>query len=167
MSTPGQPAGPQRAAALPERALQRALPFLVAAAAAVTAGGLLAAATAYVTTQKTAWATAYIVLVMGVAQAGIGAAMGWLAQRARVRTAWIALVLFNLGSIGVLIGQLTGVIALTFTGGALVVAALAVIVAATRGGSPGHPGLVWSFRVLILVLAVSIPIGLTLAVVGR
>ncbi|HET8928875.1 MAG TPA: hypothetical protein VFN24_13730 [Microbacterium sp.] len=163
--SPPEPAAARPAAPLPERALHRALPFLVAAAISITAGGVLAAATAYVTTQKTAWATAYIVLVMGVAQAGIGAAMGWLAQRASMRAAWIALVLFNLGSIGVLAGQLTGVIALTFAGGALLVAALVMIVAATRGGSPAHPVLVWSFRILVVVLAVSIPVGLLLALI--
>lgn len=167
MSTPAEPAGARAAGALPVHAMQRALPFLVAGVVWVIAGGVLAAATAYVTTQKTAWATAFIVLVGGVAQAGLGVAMGWLAQRARLRTAWVAFAVFNLGSVGVLAGQLTAVIALTFAGGAVLVAALVVIVVATRNGSPGHPILVWSFRALVILLAVSIPVGLILAVVGR
>lgn len=148
-------------------ALRRALPFFVAAAICITAGGLLAAVTASVTTQKTAWVTAYLVLVGGVAQAGLGAAMGWLARRARVRTAWIAFALFTLGNAGVLAGQLTALIAVTFVGGSLLVAALAVIVAATRGGDAAHPVLLWGFRVLVLVLAVSVPIGLLLAAMRR
>jgi hypothetical protein len=167
VSTAEQPAGVPPAAVPPRQAVHRALPFLAAGVVWIIAGGLLAAATAYVTTQKTAWATAFIVLVGGIAQAGLGVAMGWLAQRARVRTAWIAFALFNLGSVGVLAGQLTAVIALTFAGGVLLVAALAVIVAATRHGSPVHPILVWSFRALVILLAVSIPVGLLLAVVTR
>jgi hypothetical protein len=148
-------------------ALRRALPFFVAALVCVVAGGLLAAATAYVTTQKTAWATAYIVLVGGVAQAGLGAALGWLARRAAVRTAWIVFALWNLGNAGVVAGQLSSLIVLTFAGGMLLVAALIVTVLATGGGAPTHPVLLWGFRVLVIVLAVSIPTGLVLAVVGR
>jgi len=147
-------------------ALRRALPFFVAAAVYVIAGGVLAAATAYVTTQKTAWATAYIVLVGGVAQAVLGAALGWLAQHARTALVWPAFVLFNVGSLGVLAGQLTGVLALTFTGGALLVIALVLIIIATRRGAPAHPVLLWGFRAVAVILAVSIPTGLVLAAVG-
>ncbi|WP_165310864.1 hypothetical protein [Microbacterium protaetiae] len=147
-------------------ALRRALPFFVAALVFVVAGGLLAAATAYSTTEKTAWATAYMVLVGGVAQGVVGAAMGWLAQRARMPLTWAAFALFNLGSIGVLAGQLSGLLALTFTGGALLVIALILIIIATRRGAPAHPVLVWAFRVVAVVLAVSIPTGLVLAAVG-
>ncbi|UUT35946.1 hypothetical protein [Microbacterium elymi] len=46
-------------------------------------------------------------------------------------------------------------------------AALAVIIAATRRGAPAHPVLLWGFRALVVVLAVSVPTGLVLAVVGR
>jgi len=147
-------------------ALRRALPFFVAASVYVIAGGILAAATAYVTTQKTTWATAYIVLVGGVAQAVLGAALGWLAQRARMPLVWAAFALFNLGNIGVLAGQLTGLLALTFTGGALLVVALVLVIAATRRGAPTHPVVLWAFRIVVVVLAVSIPTGLVLAAVG-
>lgn len=147
-------------------ALRRALPFFVAALVCVIAGGLLAAATAYVTTQKTAWATAYLVLVGGVAQAVLGAAMGWLAQHARMPLAWAAFVLFTLGNIGVLAGQLSGLLPLTFAGGALLVIALALVIAATRRGAPAHPVLLWAFRIVAVILAVSIPTGLVLAAVG-
>lgn len=147
-------------------ALRRALPFFVAALVCVIAGGLLAAATAYVTTQKTAWATAYLVLVGGVAQAVLGAAMGWLAQHARMPLTWAAFVLFTLGNIGVLAGQLSGLLPLTFAGGALLVIALALVIAATRRGAPAHPVLLWAFRIVAVILAVSIPTGLVLAAVG-
>jgi hypothetical protein len=147
--------------------VRRALPFLVAALVCVVAGGLLAAATAYVTTQKTAWATAYLVLVGGIAQAGLGAALSGLAQRPSARLAWVVFVLFNAGNVGVLTGQLTGLVAMTLIGGAVLVAALVVVIVATRRGVPAHPVLVWGFRALVVVLAVSIPTGLLLALFGR
>jgi len=147
-------------------ALRRALPFFVAAAVYVIAGGVLAAATAYVTTQKTAWATAYIVLVGGVAQAVLGAALGWLSRHASTRLSQNACALFNVGNIGVLAGQLSGLLALTFAGGALLVAALILVILAARHREDAHPALLWTFRVLVVVLAVSIPTGLILAAVG-
>src|SRR5699024_6833650 len=110
----------------------------VAGFACVVAGGLLAAATAYVTTQKTAWATAYLVLVGGVAQAGLGAAVAWLAPRAPRRMAWFSFVGWNLGNAGVLAGQLAAVLALTDIGtGILVVSLVVVLIAVGRWGRGG------------------------------
>ncbi len=148
--------------------LRRALPFFVCALVSVIAGGMLAAATAYSTTQKTAWATAYIVLVSGVAQAVLGAAMGWLAPNARQPITWTSFVLFTLGNVGVLVGQFSGVIALTFVSGAMLMIALILVVVAThRDRAPAHPGALWTFRIIVILLAVSIPVGLTLAALGR
>jgi hypothetical protein len=82
---------PRRAAVL-EEPVARAwlLPFLIAGVACIVGGGLLAAASAYVTTQKTAWATAYVVLVGGVAQAALGAAVTWLRPDANRRWGRVA-----------------------------------------------------------------------------
>ncbi|GAA3774505.1 hypothetical protein GCM10022240_27890 [Microbacterium kribbense] len=148
-------------------ALRRALPYFIAAAVCIIVGGALAAATAYVTTQKTAWATAYIVLVGGVAQAVLGAALGWIATHARMPVVWTAFVLWNLANIGVVAGQLTGVIALTFLGGAAFVIALILIIVATLRAGPAHPVLLWAFRIVVVLLVVSTPTGLVLAALGR
>jgi len=148
-------------------ALRRALPFFICALVCVIVGGLLSAAAAYIITQKIAWAVAYIVLVAGVAQAGLGAALGWLAQRARPAVVWAAFVLWNLGNIGVVAGQLSGALAATMAGGALLVVALVLTIIASRRGAPTHLLLLWGFRVLVVVLAVSIPTGLVLAALGR
>lgn len=168
-ATPGAPAS--HGGTVVSSAVRRALPYVVAAVVYVIVGGMLAAATAYTTTEKTAWATAYIVLVGGVAQAGLGAALGWLAPQAKPQVNWAAFVLWNLGNIGVLAGQLTGVVAETFIGGGLLVIALVLVIIETAEGSrhrrPVHPGWLWAFRVLVAILAVTIPIGLTLAALGR
>lgn len=149
------------------------VPFLIAGVACIVGGGLLAAATAYVTTQKTAWATAYLVLVGGIAQAGLGAAVAGLSPLASRRLAWTVLIGWNIGNAGVLAGQLSGLVALTDVGGAVLVVSLVLVLIAVRSGrradivlSPTHPGVLWAFRVLVLVLAVTIPIGLTLAHLG-
>lgn len=142
-------------------------PFLVAGIICVIAGGLLAAATAYVTTQKTAWATAYIVLVGGVAQIGLGAGVAWLSPAAGSRWARWAFVGWNLGNIGVLSGQLAGLLVLTDIGTAILVAALVLVLVAARGRqgteAPAHPAVLFAFRALVLLLAVSMPVGVILA----
>lgn len=158
------------ALARPSRGSHRDLPFLIAGAAYTIGGGLLAAATAYVTTQKTAWATAYIVLIGGVVQIALGAALAHLAPRAAATTDWIILALFNLGNAGVLAGQLGGVVLLTDLGTLSLAVSLALALVATwRGsdaGGPTHPGWLWGFRVLLAFLAVSMVTGVVLAHLG-
>ncbi|MEO7124563.1 MAG: hypothetical protein ABI382_07290 [Nakamurella sp.] len=154
-------------------------PYVVAGLGCIIAGGLLAAATAYVTTQKTAWATAYIVLVGGIAQIGLGAAVAWLAPAAPRRLAWWAFIGWNLGNALVLAGQLAGVLLITDLGTIVLIAALVIVLVAVGtwghrgsrgGGSEGirsaHPGVLWAFRGLILLLAVTMPIGVVLAHLG-
>ena len=155
------------------------LPFLIAGVVCLVGGGLLAAATAYVTTQKTAWATAYVVLVGGVAQVALGAAVTWLRPDAERRWGIVALVCWNLGNAGVLAGQLAALVALTDVGSALLVVALALVLAATARRAPTrgtasygpdpahraapHPGLLWAFRVLLGILLAGIVVGTVLA----
>lgn len=147
------------------------VPFLTAGIACIVAGGLLAAATAYVTTQKTAWATAYIVLVGGVAQAALGAAVAWLSPRADQRWAWISFVGWNLGNAGVLGGQLAGLLILTDAATVVLVASLIVVLMAVRNRhsedgapiKPPHPAVLYLFRALVVLLAVTMPIGVALA----
>lgn len=147
--------------------LRQQLPFLITGAALVIAGGLLAAATAYVTTQKTAWATAYIVLIGGVVQIVLGVALAVLAPRVTSALQWLIFAAFNLGNIGVLAGQLTATVILTDLGILVFAASLALAFIATRRGSGGeaspHPGWQIAFRVLLAFLTLSLLTGLVLA----
>lgn len=152
-------------------------PYLIVGVACIVAGGLLAAATAYVTTQKTAWATAYIVLVGGIAQIGLGAAVAWLAPVAPRRAAWWAFAGWNLGNAGVLAGQLAAILPLTYLGTAVLVVSLILVLVSVRTGRVtvvdgravrhvAHPGVLWAFRGLVVLLAVTMPIGVILAQIG-
>lgn len=146
---------------------KRSLPFLVAGTAYTIVGGLLAAATAYVTTEKTAWATAYIVLIGGVVQIALGAALANLAPKASESTRWLVFALFNLGNLGVLTGQLTRTVQVTDLATVVLAASLVVALFATRRGTDSassvHPGWTWAFRVLLVFLAASMVVGVVLA----
>lgn len=142
-----------------------ALPFTVLGTTCVVAGGLVAAAIAPAPTGQGAWAAAYLVLVAGVAQVALGAGQALLAARYPPRrlvaaqfTGW------NAGNAAVLAGTLLGLTPLVDAGGALLMVALALLVGGVRGGRGGWP--VRAFRLLIVVLLVSIPIGLVLARTG-
>jgi hypothetical protein len=158
------------------------LPFACAGVVCLVGGGLLAAVTADVTTQQTAWATAYQVLVGGVAQVALGAAVTWLRPDAERRWGWIAFTAWNLGNACVLAGQLADVVVVTDVGSVLLVVALAVVLVSTVRRPPGrgaasyrptvehlamrHPALLWAFRVLIVILLVGIVVGTALAHLG-
>lgn len=149
---------------------KRQLPFLIAGAAYTIGGGLLAAATAFSTTEKTAWATAYIVLIGGVVQIALGAALANLAPRATSSTRWGVFVSFNLGNLGVLAGQLGQAVLLTDVATVVLAASLVLALVATwKGPAEGqavHPGWVWAFRILLVLLAVSMVTGVVLANLG-
>lgn len=132
-------------------------------------GGLASAATAMHPTEHTAWAVAYLVLVGGVAQVGLGGAQLLLAPPDRSgRGVTAELACWNVGNAAVLAGVLAAVNALVDLGGALLVAALVLAVLGVRGapGVGAHRGLLHGFRALVVLLALSIPAGLLLAQFG-
>lgn len=139
-----------------------ALAFLVVGGACIVAGGLISAVTTPLSLAHGSWVAAYLVLVAGCAQIGLGALQQRLAVRApstRVRAAQLGL--FNLGNAAVIVGTLIDAPFVVDAGGLLLVAALAVFLVALRGSKPSWA--VWAFRGLVIILLVSIPIGLVLA----
>jgi hypothetical protein len=139
--------------------------FAAVGIACVVAGGLTAAVSATAPSEHGAWAAAYLVLVCGVAQIGLGAGQPLLARPARRLLAW-EFATWNLGNAGVLAGTLAGSTVVVDAGGVLLAAALALMTFGTRGqaGSP-----VWAlrgYRFLTAVILVSIPVGLVLAAAG-
>lgn len=152
--------------------LTSAWPWLVFGVAAVVAGGLVAAVVAHDPSEKTVWVSAYLVLVAGVGQIGLALGRTLLAARPPAPGAVARdFVVFALGNAGVVVGTLTDVVWLVDAGGALLVVALALMVWSVRGASGAAPyrtsgwlvGLLWTYRVLVVVLLVSIPVGLVLA----
>ena len=149
--------------------LRRAAPATVLGVGCVVAGGLTAAVTATSPTEHGTWAAAYLVLVAGVAQVGLFVGQSMLtAQAPPARTRLAGLLLWNAGNAAVLTGTLTATTWLVDVGGVLLVVALALVVFAVRG-HPARDGgrrqalVRRAFRLLVLVLLVSIPIGLWLA----
>lgn len=149
-----------------------AVPFVVLGTGCVIAGGLVAAAIAPAPSLHGSWAAAYLVLVAGVAQVALGAGQAVLAPRTPSRQLVAAQAgVWNAGNAAVLLGVLTDTTPLVDVGGAGLVIGLALLVAGTRGGGVRREAKwgrwsLYGFRLLTLVLLLSIPIGLLLARTG-
>ncbi len=141
-----------------------AAPFLWMGVAGTVAGGVLAAATAYYPSFHASWATAYLVLVVGVAQVGLGVGQAFMAERVpAAATVMSEFLLFNLGNAAVLIGSMLDSNWLTDVGGLLLLPPLVMMLLSVRRRSPGPRWAVVAYRALMVVLLVSIPTGLVLA----
>jgi hypothetical protein len=144
------------------------LPFTAIGVACVVAGGLVAAATAHAPTQHASWAAAYLVLVGGVAQVGLGMGQALFAGRPSATLVTAQLACWNVGNAAVIAGTLASLPVLVDVGGALLVVTLLLLTYALRASGARVAGGVrrWylhGFRLLVAILAVSIPIGLVLA----
>ena len=144
-----------------------ALPMAAFGAAAVVAGGILAAATAHAPSQPAVWATAYLVLVVGVVQVALAIGLGLLAARpvTGAMQAW-AFGLFNLGNAAVLTGTLLGDGAgvgvwIVDVGGVLLAASMVLLLIYVRGAHRSR--LLAIYVAVVAVILVSMPIGLVLA----
>lgn len=140
-----------------------AAPFVFFGVTAVIAGGLVSALTATAPTRQIAWLVAYLVLVVGVAQIGLGAGQAWLAVHRIGGGLLVAQFLgFTLGNAGVATGTMLSLPALVDAGGILLIVSLVLFLwgvrRSHRGGWLRHV-----YRALVILLLVSIPIGLVLA----
>lgn len=138
--------------------------FAVLGVGCIVAGGLSAAVTAQSPTRHGVWAVAYLVLVAGLAQVGLGVGQAVLADDVP-STPHLAgeLLAWNLGNTAVIVGTLADRVSLVYLGGALLVVGLALFVVVARGNRQQWRRTRWAFRVVVGVLAVSIPVGLVLA----
>lgn len=139
------------------------VPLLAAGSVAIVAGGLAAAVTGPTEWDHGSWVAAFLVLVMGVAQIGLGAGQSQLAPVApSVGFAAVEGALWNGGCLAVVAGTLLSNPVAVSIGSGLLVAALGVSTFAVRGIG-GQPLLLLLYRALLIVLLVSIPIGTALA----
>jgi hypothetical protein len=133
----------------------------------VITGGLVAAITAPVASERSSWTAAYLVLVAGVAQIGLGLGSAVLAPRAPSRLSRIGtLTLWNLGNASVLAGVLLTLTVLVDVGGIALVIALVLALRTVRH-STGPALLRRAYWLLTVVLGLSIPIGLVLTRIRR
>ena len=138
--------------------------FRVLGAGWVVSGGLVSAITGPLRLDHGSWVAAFSVLVAGVAQYAFGAAQSALApQRSSRRTVVAELVAWNAGSAAVIGGTVVRMPFVVDAGGLLLVVALALMIRTVRGKGVGPKWALWTYRILLVVILVSIPIGLTLA----
>ncbi len=127
----------------------------------VVAGGLTAAVTGPLDLAKGSWLAAYLVLICGVAQCLLSLQAQMLGRELRDRShPWPRPVAWNAGNVLVVLGALSSRPLVADAGGVLLLGAL--ILAATETRRATRRCLALIVQVLYGLLAVSVPIGLTL-----
>lgn len=135
-------------------------------AIAVVAGGLLSAATAPHATYTSAWAVAYVVLVVGVIQMGLGVGLTLLpGQPVSWRIILPIVVLLNVANAAVIGGT---VLKDTISAGTLIVdvggilLAIAAVLCALAVRRAKYSWWLAAYYAIILIIVVSMPTGLVL-----
>jgi hypothetical protein len=140
------------------------VPFLAGGTIAVVAGGLVAAATGPAGWDRGTWAAAFLVLVAGVGQIGLGAGQAILADVAPSGGRLAReVVLLDVGSALVLAGGVASAPAVVTAGSLVLAAALVAFALVPRRHGDWRPWLGRAYTGLLVVLLVSTPIGLALA----
>lgn len=142
-----------------------AWPFLAVGVPCIVVGGLVSAITRPTGFAAGPWVTAYLVLVAGVAQVGLGAGQALLSAQppAGRTTAW-ELLAWNVGNGAVLAGTLAGTPSAVAAGGIALFAALALFLHGVGRPRHGSRGWLAGYRLLTGAIAVSIPVGVVLSV---
>lgn len=139
-------------------------PILLAGGVWIIAGGLAAAVTGPSGWEHGSWIAAFLVLVAGVAQIGVGSCQAQLAPvPPTVRFAAVECAAWNAACISVVVGTLLAFPIIVSIGGASLVAALVMSALAVRGSGSRHPSFLRLYRALVVVLLVSVPIGIALS----
>jgi len=143
-----------------------ARPFAWLGVAAIIAGGLVAAAVAHRPVQQLVWMSAYLVLIVGVAQIVFGAGQAWLSDHVP-SPGWVAVewLVLNLGNAGVIAGTLGGSFGLVAAGTVLFALGIALFLSGTRGA--GRAGWLLGYRILLGLVFLSSLVGLGLSLHAR
>ncbi|MPV38675.1 hypothetical protein GB881_16790 [Georgenia subflava] len=138
--------------------------FVLVGSMAVIAGGLVAAVTGPASLADGSWAAAYLVLVAGVGQVALGVGQAVLAAvvPSGRRRGW-ELLLYNVANTAVLLGTVIDTVPLVMAGGVILLVALLLFLSGVRR-THAHRWQLVGYRMLLSLLAASIPVGLVLAV---
>ena len=140
------------------------LAFVGVAGVLIVAGGLVAAVNSAAPFDHGSWLAAYLVLVGGVAQLVLSA--GGLALPAPVCSTWLRraqLALWNVGIAIVAVGVFTDLPDVVVAGSVVVLGALAAFAYGAGPTRPQAAGRVTLYRLVVIVLAISVVIGSVLA----
>jgi hypothetical protein len=139
------------------------VPLFVVGGVSIVAGGLTAAVTGPTGWQHGPWVAAFLVLVAGVAQVGLGVGQSHLtAKPMSVRSGAGACALWNSGCAVVIAGTLLSSPAVVSLGSAPLVAVLAMATTSV-GGCARRSHVAVAYLFLLVVLLISVPIGIALA----
>lgn len=132
--------------------------------AGIFAGGLVAAVADPLDVYRGSWMAAYLVLVVGAAQV----MMSWARRQwgtSRAVAGWAQCAAWNIGSVGVIAGTLADTSLIVFVSSAVLVAALVIASLDTRSArtTSGDTLRLLAYRALLVILAVSIPVGMVLS----
>lgn len=127
-------------------------------------GGIVAAVTRPTGFDLGSWLAAYLVLVGGVAQIAVGTGQATLSGGpAGIATLRNELLAWNLSLVLVVAGTLLGVPIVTSLGGVLLIGALTLFLLGVRSGPSSTRRVRLLFEAIVVVVAVSVPIGLVVA----
>lgn len=146
----------------------------------VVLGGLIAAVTGPLELEHGSWLAAYLVLVCGVAQFAMGTVQSGEDhpdEGVSPRLGWVQLASLNLGNAAVVVGTLTREPLVVDGGVVFLVVAFGIALYAVRpwrkapfqtvAGVSAKSGLgwflLWAYRVFLVLLILSLPIGSVLA----
>lgn len=133
---------------------------------AVAAGGFFVAFSAKKPSRLVNWASAYLILIVGLVQIGFGHSLNHLLGDGSMWPPILAFIAYNLGNLGVLLGTIlkykqSKTTPLVNVGGLLLAISI-IIMLVTVWGSARSWQLIL-FTVASLTILISMPIGLTLS----
>jgi hypothetical protein len=139
-------------------------PSAAVAGAAIVAGGIVAAVSRPTDFGNGPWLAAYLVLVVGVAQALLAGGQAMMAEdRPSAATVRNELLSWNLGAAAVVAGTLVAAPVLTTIGGIVTAVALVLFLLGVRRADEVPSWVPLLYRALVVIVLVSVPIGLVLA----
>lgn len=130
----------------------------------VILGGLIAAVASPLSLDKGSWAAAYLVLPAGVVQVIIAWARVFLAGEDKPAGGfWVGFACWNAGNAAVILGTLAHSPAVVVAGAVLLVVAILQQLWQVRGTDSSRTWQLWVYRLIMVVLLVSIPVGSVLS----
>lgn len=141
-----------------------ARPFLFVGSASIVVGGVVAAVTRPTGFDLGPWLSAFLVLVGGVAQIALGVGQAWIAEDPPARSALRReLTSWNVSVVATVVGSLAALPVATTIGGIAMVAALVMFLLGVRRTAPVPRWAPLVYRLIVVVVLISTPIGLALA----
>ncbi len=141
-------------------------PFALTGFACVVAGGLVAAVSGPLGLEMGSWAAAYLVLVAGVAQLGLGVGQAWIPLELPTRRVRVwEFATWNGGNGVVLAATFASLPFLVAAGGILLLVALVLFQSALRGPLIVATHWLATYRVVAILLTVGVLSGVVLSLI--